>query len=93
MQIYGPAYLHGAQAISSPHSPRAEAAPAPRPSASNISDELAISDVGQFVGQVSDLPEIRADRVAALRAAIADGAYETDDKLNLALDRLLEEIG
>ena len=40
----------------------------------------------------SDLA-IRQDRVAEIRAQIASGAYETDVKLNGALERLLDEIG
>lgn len=37
--------------------------------------------------------DIRFDRVNAIRAAIADGSYETPDKLDAALDRLLERLG
>jgi len=37
--------------------------------------------------------DIRMDKVAALRAAIADGSYETPEKLDIALDRLLERLG
>lgn len=37
--------------------------------------------------------EIRFDRVNAIRAAIADGSYETPEKLDAALDRLLERLG
>jgi negative regulator of flagellin synthesis FlgM len=37
--------------------------------------------------------DIRFDRVNAIRAAIADGSYETPEKLDLALDRLLERLG
>jgi anti-sigma28 factor (negative regulator of flagellin synthesis) len=37
--------------------------------------------------------DIRFDKVNAIRAAIADGSYETPDKLDLALDRLLERLG
>ena len=37
--------------------------------------------------------DIRFDRVNAIRAAIADGSYETADKLDAALDRLLERLG
>ncbi|MDP6556758.1 MAG: flagellar biosynthesis anti-sigma factor FlgM [Pirellulaceae bacterium] len=39
------------------------------------------------------MPDVRTDRVAELRAQIASGAYETDAKLDVALDRLLDEIG
>ena len=37
--------------------------------------------------------DIRFDRVNAIRAAIADGSYETPEKIDLALDRLLERLG
>ena len=38
------------------------------------------------------MPDIRQDRVAAIRAAIADGTYETADKMDEALSALLDEI-
>ena len=43
--------------------------------------------------ELNDIPAIRQDRVNSIRAAIADGTYETDAKLSTALDRLLDEIG
>jgi anti-sigma28 factor (negative regulator of flagellin synthesis) len=42
---------------------------------------------------MSEIPAIRQDRVDAIRTAIAQGTYETDAMLNVALDRLLDEIG
>ncbi len=92
MQIYGPSQLHGAQALSGPHNARSFQAPSVS-SSSQVSDSLDISEAGQLAGRVADLPDIRADRVAELRAAIQNGTYETDAKLNTALDRLLDEIG
>lgn len=91
MQIYGPTQVHGPQAINSPH--RAYAAPSSAPaSRAGTVDHLDISPEASYVSQARELPDIRADRVASLRAAIASGAYETDDKLNVALDRLFDEI-
>ena len=91
MQIYGTAQVHGPQAINAPHRAYAPSgsAPAGRPAAA---DQLDISPEASFVSQARELPDIRADRVASLKAAIASGAYETDDKLNVALDRLFDEI-
>lgn len=88
MQINGPARVHGAQSINAPH--RAGAAPKP---AAAAADQLDLSSEADFVGQVHDLPDVRTDRVAQIRAEIAAGTYETDDKLDAALDRLLDEIG
>ena len=91
MQIYGPSQIHGAQSVNAPHAARA-AGPAASPAASSIGDRLDISEAGQIAGRLADVPEIRADRVQELRAAILDGSYETEDKLSTALDRLLDEI-
>jgi negative regulator of flagellin synthesis FlgM len=91
MQIHGPTHVHGPQPINAPH--RAQA---PQPSAqrSNITgaDQLDISREADVVSRVRDLPDIRADRVAEIRAAIEEGVYETDEKLEIAVGRLLDEI-
>jgi flagellar biosynthesis anti-sigma factor FlgM len=92
MQIYGPSSVHAAQGISAPHSTRvAEPRPATRTAAPQ--DELAISDVARFVEQANQLPEVRTDRVASIRAQIAEGTYLNEGRLDVALDRLLDEIG
>lgn len=92
MQIHGPAHLHGPQPISSPHHNRASeslnSTQGPREA-----DQLDISPEADLVSRIHDLPEIRADRVAEIRAQIESGAYETEAKLDVALDRLLDEIG
>ena len=92
MHIYGPAHLHGSQPINSPHSPRIS-----KPSTANqpaqIQDELDISDAGRLVDQAKDVPDIRRDLVDRIRGQIAQGTYESRDKLDIALDRLLDEIG
>ena len=92
MHIYGPSQLHGSQAIGAPHGPRA-AQPTVRPEAAQIADEVNISEAARLVEQVQQLPDIREDRVDAVRRQIAEGTYETSDKLNAAVERLLDEIG
>jgi negative regulator of flagellin synthesis FlgM len=92
MQIYGPAHVHGPQSVNSPHARRA-AAPQSGASTGAPGDRLEISAAAQMASQISEMPDIRHDRVAAIKAAIADGSYETADKLDAALDRLLDEIG
>ena len=92
MHIYGPAHLHGAQPISSPHNPRVSKPSAPN-QGGQIQDELDISDAGRLMEQAKGVPEIRQDLVERIRGQIADGTYETRDKLDIALDRLLDEIG
>jgi negative regulator of flagellin synthesis FlgM len=92
MQIYGPAHLHGAQSVGAPHTSRLSQAQAPAQSGS-IQDELQISDAGRLVDQVREVPDIRQDVVSRIRAQIAAGTYETPEKMDVALGRLLDEIG
>ncbi|MCA9120745.1 MAG: flagellar biosynthesis anti-sigma factor FlgM [Planctomycetaceae bacterium] len=94
MQINGPAHLHGAQAINPPHhTTRASRVSEAQVSSLAQVDQLDISREADLVSRVRELPEIRQDRVAEIRAQIASGTYETDEKLNGALERLLDEIG
>ncbi|HIF31565.1 MAG: flagellar biosynthesis anti-sigma factor FlgM [Pirellulaceae bacterium] len=91
MQIQGPAHVHGPQAINAPHRVR-PAETAEKTTSSTGVDQLDISPEADLVSRVRETPEIRADRVAEIRKEIAAGVYETDEKLDVALDRLLDEI-
>jgi len=92
MHIYGPAHLHGPQPVGPPHTSRANQ-PVARPDTSPIQDELEISDAARLVERTGEVPEIRQDRIDAIRARIAEGTYETPEKLEVAIKRLLDEIG
>jgi negative regulator of flagellin synthesis FlgM len=91
MYIYGTSQIHAAQPLNAPH----RLTPTQQPSRGYQSggvDQLDISPEADFVAQARDLPDIREDRVAAIRAQIQSGVYETADKLDMALSRLLDEI-
>ena len=45
-----------------------------------------------FPELASRLPEIRHEKVQEIRRQIAAGTYETPEKLDSALDRLLDEL-
>ncbi len=90
MQISGASQVHGAQSISAPHQTRPAAAPSP--TGMSVSDQLDLSPAAQFVDQAHDLPAIRQDRVNQIRSQIANGTYDTPDKLDAALSRMLDEL-
>jgi anti-sigma28 factor (negative regulator of flagellin synthesis) len=54
-------------------------------------DRVEVSESARWLDVLRRLPEVRLDRIAQLRQAIDDGAYDSDDKLDVALDRLLTE--
>ena len=95
MQIHGPAHVHSTPGIKPPHhQPAVQPEPTAPPSAVDSgSDKLELSEAGKIAAQLADVPDVREDRVAAIRQAISDGTYETEQRLSTALDALLDEIG
>ncbi|MEM8865659.1 MAG: flagellar biosynthesis anti-sigma factor FlgM [Planctomycetota bacterium] len=94
MQISGPGQVHGPHGLQGPHSLRGKSTPpANNTSQPATIDQLDISPEAARASEASEAGQVRADRVAEIRAQIADGTYETADKLDAALDRLLDEIG
>lgn len=63
-------------------------APAARPAAT---DRLELSGLSGIL-KSAQKNDIRADKVAEMKAAIADGNYETDEKLDIATDKLLDDL-
>ena len=55
-------------------------------------DELDISSETTMLFRVHHVPDVRMDRVTEIRTQIANGTYETGDKLDLAVGRLLDEF-
>src|SRR5438309_609379 len=54
-------------------------------------DRLQLSGASHLLATLKS-NDIRTDKVAAIRAELANGTYETDDKLNGAVDKLLDEL-
>lgn len=58
----------------------------------NAEDRVEISDLARLLSRLADLPADRARRIVDIRNAINSGTYVTADKLDIATDRLFEEI-
>lgn len=92
MQINGPSQVNGAQSLAGLQ--RAQST-APQKAAQPLhgADQLDISPEAELVSRINDMPDVRADRVAEIRSQIEAGTYETEDKLNVAVGRLFDELG
>jgi anti-sigma28 factor (negative regulator of flagellin synthesis) len=55
-------------------------------------DRVEISETAQALSLADPGAGIRAEKVAEIRQAIADGTYLTEDKIAIAADRLLEVL-
>ena len=57
-----------------------------------IVDNINNTPIGKLLKTIASLPEVRKEKVLSLRSRIRGGDYELADKLDAALDRVLEEI-
>ena len=54
-------------------------------------DQVEISHVARFLSKTSELPDVRSEKVASIQAALNQGAYDVEGRLDDALDSLLED--
>jgi hypothetical protein len=57
-----------------------------------ILDNIHHTPIGQVLKKIASLPEIRRQKVLTLRRQITEGRYDLTDRLDLALDRVLEDL-
>jgi len=55
-------------------------------------DTVEISDSARYLGEIRKLPDIRQDKVQAARDLIGSGQFETPERINGTVDRLLEDL-
>ncbi len=55
-------------------------------------DTVEISDSARYLGELKKLPDIREEKVAAAREAIANGSFETPERISGTVDRLLQDL-
>lgn len=93
MDVSGLGSVSGAGPVRST-TPANAAKPTEAPSASTTpKDELELSAAGQALERLNETPEMRAERLAQIKAAIDDGSYDSDEKLDAALSRMFDSLG
>jgi anti-sigma28 factor (negative regulator of flagellin synthesis) len=72
---------------------RARRVPEARPGSNqDLLDHVEISQEAQALSDAGQEAGIRADKVAQIREAIANGTYLTEEKITITADRLLEVL-
>ena len=56
-------------------------------------DDVEISAAGKMFDQLSQSPKVHAERLTRIKAEIDAGRYETPEKLEAALMKLMDELG
>jgi len=62
------------------------------PVAGNVTDTVELSPVGQLAAKIHDASMIRTDLVQHVQSEIKADSYITPEKIDVTVDRLLEEL-
>jgi len=55
-------------------------------------DKVEISELALWRAKLAGVPEVRADKIASVRGKLAANTYETPEKWNIAVDRLVKDL-
>jgi len=95
MNIYGTQFVHGAHTISGPHTTKPQSTQ--QTTSTPAKDEVTLSNAARLANPSSENAEssgeIRFDLVNRIRSEILAGTYETPEKLDTALEKMLAGIG
>jgi hypothetical protein len=58
-----------------------------------IADKVQLSNVNHMLATLKAGGDIRADKVESVRAQLKAGTYESEAKLDAAIDRLIDDLG
>jgi hypothetical protein len=57
-----------------------------------ILENINTTPLGQVLKKIACLPEVRREKVLDVRRRINKGEYNLNERLNIALDRVLEDL-
>ena len=86
--IQGPGDLPPIQ----PVQPNKAAPVEPQQAPARADDTVEISQVARLLSKVAEIPEVRAEKIASVRAQIEAGTYITPEKIDITVERLLQEL-
>ena len=100
MQVFGPFRVNTAQGLQGPSrisQPRSSEASAGRSTGPvdqlDLSAAARAASSGEVSGPATVGGDMRLDKIASLRRQIADGSYDTPEKMDVALGRMFDSLG
>ena len=70
----------------------ARSADRPAPTPAPAGDVVEISTAARLAAKIHDLPEIRQELVQRVKEEIAAGTYETEERIEGTITRLMDEL-
>ena len=74
------------------NNPVQKAIPTDAPKQLPATDRLELSGVSHLLKTLKSNGDVRTEKVAEIKSAIEAGTYEDDKKLDVAVDRLLDDL-
>ena len=57
-----------------------------------ILESINNTPIGQVLKRIASLPEVRKEKVLDLRRKITEGQYDVNERLDIAVDKVLEQL-
>ena len=57
-----------------------------------ILENINTTPIGQVLKKIASLPEVRREKVLDVRRQLTEGKYNLNERLDIALDRVLEDL-
>ena len=57
-----------------------------------ILESIDATPIGRVLKQIASLPDVRRQKILRLRRQITEGRYDVKERLDLALDKVLEDL-
>jgi len=57
-----------------------------------ILESINNTPIGQVLKRIASLPEVRKEKVLDLRRKITKGQYDLNERLDIAVDKVLEQL-
>lgn len=57
-----------------------------------ILENITNTPIGQVLKRIASMPEVRKEKVINVRSQLSKGKYELRERLDVALDKVLEEL-
>jgi hypothetical protein len=58
----------------------------------HILDNINTTPIGQLLKKIAELPEVRQQKILRVRRELNSGRYDMNQRLDVALDKVLEDI-
>jgi len=57
-----------------------------------ILENINTTPIGQVLKRIASLPEVRQEKVLEVRRRLTEGRYDLNQRLDVALDKVLEDL-